>query len=60
MPTILYNAHVVPAREDCSLFYINNYINQDQYNTLFKANWLIERLKAAKYWGYKIRQLTQT
>ena len=43
MPSILQNTHVIPAATSCpDLYYINNYINWDQYNTLYLDNFLEE------------------
>ena len=44
MPFILQNTHIVPAATSCpDLYYINNYINWDQYNTLYLDNFFEER-----------------
>ena len=32
---VLYNTHVVPRDQDKFLFYINNYIDWDQFNELY-------------------------
>ncbi|KAI9840208.1 MAG: hypothetical protein M1837_001836 [Sclerophora amabilis] len=38
MSTILRSAHVIPARDKVS--YVNNYIDWDQYNTLYEPDFL--------------------
>ena len=41
MQSILQSAHVVPAGYSHSdLFYINNYVDWDQYNTLYLPDFL--------------------
>ena len=43
MPSILQNAYIVLAATFYpNLYYINNYINWDQYNTLYLDNFLKE------------------
>ena len=43
MPSILQSAHIVPAATSYpDLYYVNNYINWDQYNTLYLDNFLEE------------------
>ena len=39
MPSILQSTHIIPATTFYpDLYYINNYINWDQYNTLYLDN----------------------
>ena len=41
MQSILQSAHVVPAGYSyLDLFYINNYVDWDQYNTLYSPDFL--------------------
>ena len=41
MPSVLRSAYIIPATISCpDLYYINNYINWDQYNTLYLDNFL--------------------
>ncbi len=41
MPSILQSAHIIlAATSHPDLYYINNYINWDQYNTLYLDNFL--------------------
>jgi Plavaka transposase len=48
MPSILRSAHVVPAATSCpDLYYVNNYIDWDQYNTLYSDNFLEEGTRIA-------------
>ena len=43
MPSILRSAHIILAATSCpNLYYVNNYINQNQYNTLYSDNFLKE------------------
>ena len=35
---ILRNAHVVPRNQDRVVFYVNNYIDWDQFNQLYDAD----------------------
>lgn len=39
LATIRRSAHVVPTDEEDSSFYINNYIDWEMYNTLYRADW---------------------
>ena len=36
---ILRNAHVVSMDQDRMVFYVNNYIDWDQFNQLYDADW---------------------
>ena len=36
--SVLRTAHVVPKNEDKFIFYVNNYINWDQFNKLYDPN----------------------
>ena len=47
MLIILKSAHVILAAEkNFKLHYINNYINWDQYNTLYDENFLTNEIRA--------------
>ena len=37
---VLCNAHVVPRDQDKFVFYINNYIDWDQFNQLYDPDWI--------------------
>ena len=36
---VLRSAHVVPRDQDRMVFYVNNYIDWDQFNQLYDADW---------------------
>ena len=38
--SILYTAHVVPRDQKRIVFYVNNYIDWDQFNQLYNPNWM--------------------
>ncbi len=38
--SVLYSAHVVPRDQDKVVFYVNNYIDWDQFNLLYDPNWI--------------------
>lgn len=40
---VLYNAHIVSKNQDKFIFYDNNYINWDQFNSLYDLNYCIEK-----------------
>ena len=35
---ILYSTHFIPKDQDKFVFYVNNYINWDQFNQLYDLN----------------------
>ncbi len=37
---VLHSAHVVPKDQDKILFYVNNYIDWDQFNQLYDLDWM--------------------
>lgn len=39
---VLRSTHVVPKDQNEFVFYINNYINWDQFNQLYDPNWMIK------------------
>ena len=39
IPSILRSAHVVPRDNDGNVFYVNNYIDWDQFNQLYDPMW---------------------
>ena len=36
---VLRSTHVVPKDQDRAVFYVNNYIDWDQFNQLYDADW---------------------
>lgn len=36
---VLRIAYVVPKNQDRIVFYVNNYIDQDQFNQLYDTDW---------------------
>lgn len=36
---ILYSIYVIPKDQDRFVFYVNNYINWDQFNQLYNVYW---------------------
>ena len=60
MPSILRSAHVVPAATSYpDLYYVNNYINQNQYNTLYSDNFLKEGTRIALSYRSQDKQQKQ-
>ena len=47
MSTILRSAHVVPA-DKAGVFYINNYIDWDQYNSVYDPDFLVSDYRVAE------------
>ena len=37
---VLHNAYMVPRDQDKFVFYINNYIDWDQFNLLYNPDWI--------------------
>ncbi|KAI9750296.1 MAG: hypothetical protein M4579_006529 [Chaenotheca gracillima] len=56
MPTILRSAHVVPASG--GKFFINNYIDWDQYNTLYEPDFLEEGARVAQRYSKQLGRTT--
>ena len=46
MSTILRSAHIIPT-DSIGLYYINNYVDWDQYNTIFDPEFLINGIRDA-------------
>ena len=44
---VLCSAHVVPRDQDKFLFYVNNYIDWDQFNQLYDPDWMEKGIKNA-------------
>ena len=47
IPTIMHCAHVVPAAESSSVFYVNNWINWEAYNTIYDPGFLSKNYRVA-------------
>ena len=46
MSTILRSAHIIPT-DNIGLYYINNYVDWDQYNTIFDPEFLTNGIRDA-------------
>ncbi len=44
---ILRSAHVVPRDQDKGVFYVNNYIDWDQFNQLYDPDWMEKGIRNA-------------
>ncbi len=44
---VLHNAHIVPRDQDKVVFYVNNYIDWDQFNQLYDPDWMEKDIKNA-------------
>ena len=44
---VLRSAHVVPRDQDRMVFYVNNYIDWDQFNQLYDADWFNKGIRNA-------------
>ena len=44
---VLRSAHVVPRDQDRMVFYVNNYIDWDQFNQLYNADWFNKGIRNA-------------
>ena len=45
--SVLHSAHVVPRDQDKMVFYVNNYIDWDQFNQLYDADWFNKSIRNA-------------
>ena len=45
--SVLRSAHVVPRDQDRAVFYVNNYIDWDQFNQLYDADWFNKGIRNA-------------
>ncbi len=45
--SILRSAHVVPRDQDKVVFYVNNYIDWDQFNQLYDPDWMEKGIRNA-------------
>lgn len=44
------NPNLEPSNEHCTKFYVNNFIDWDQYNTIYDPDFLSNGTKAADEW----------
>lgn len=51
---VLYNAHVIPKNQDKFLFYINNYIDWNQFNLLYNFNWIAKGIQNKNVVAHKL------
>ncbi len=45
--SVLRSVHVVPRDQDKVVFYVNNYINWDQFNQLYDSDWIEKGIRNA-------------
>ena len=46
MSTILRSAHIIPT-DNTGIYYVNNYVDWDQYNTIFDPDFLTNGIRDA-------------
>ncbi len=51
---VLHSAHVVPRNQDKVVFYVNNYIDWDQFNQLYDLDWMEKDIRNADTVAYKL------
>ena len=54
---VLRNAYTVPRNQDKVVFYINNYINWDQFNQLHNLDWIEKDIQNADAVAHKLGPL---
>ena len=52
---VLCNTHVVTKNQDKFVFYVNNYIDWDQFNQLYNPDWMEKGIKNAETIACKLR-----
>ena len=52
---VLCNVHVVSRDQDKFVFYINNYIDWDQFNQLYNPNWMEKDIRNTDTVAHKLR-----
>ena len=52
---VLRNAHMIPRDQDKVVFYVNNYINWDQFNQLYDPDWIEKGIQNADVVAHKLR-----
>ncbi len=52
--SFLHIAHVVPRDQDKVVFYINNYIDWDQFNQLYDLDWIEKGIRTADAVAHKL------
>ena len=53
--SILRNAHVVLRDQDRMVFYVNNYIDQNQFNQLYDTDWFNKGIRNVNAVAHKLR-----
>lgn len=52
---VLYRAHLILRDQDKFIFYVNNYINEDQFNNLYNPDWMKKGIKNADAIARKLK-----
>ena len=53
--SVLRSAHVIPRNQDRMVFNVNNYIDWDQFNQLYNADWFNKGIRNADAVARKLR-----
>lgn len=53
--SVLRSAHVVPRNQDKVMFYVNNYIDWDQFNKLYDLDWMEKCVRNADAVAHKLK-----
>ena len=48
---IICSVHLVSVNEQCTRFYVNNFIDWDQYNTIYDSDFLNNSIRIADQWA---------
>ncbi len=51
--SILHDAHIIPRNQERIVFYVNNYIDWNQFNQLYALNWLENGIQNADAIAWK-------
>ena len=51
---VLHNAHMIPKDQDKFVFYINNYIDWDQFNQLYDLDWMKKGIRNTNAVAHKL------
>ena len=52
--SVLRSAHMVPRDQDKFVFYVNNYIDWDEFNQLYDLDWMEKGIRNADVLGHKL------
>ena len=52
---VVRSVHVVPKNQDKFVFYVNNYIDWDQFNQLYNLDWMKKRIRNVNAVAGKLR-----